>query len=271
MTSGMYHAHPALSHSRLKLIGRSPAHFMHYLTSDRESSEALDFGKLFHASILEPETVEHEFAVLPDSIDRRTKVGKAEYAAFIEASQGRTVVTQDQKDLADQMAKAISADPSANEIVFDAVATGRIEEAHVWTDGIYRIERKSKMDAVLKDGTVLDIKTTTDASPSAFSKSILTYGYHTQAAFYADAMLASGHEMRRFVIVAIEKAPPFAVGVYVLDRPAIDAGRKKVAEWLSIYTDCKASNTWPGYTPQPRLISIPAWALNQEESANDQW
>lgn len=271
MTSGIYHAHPALSHSRLKLMGRSPAHFLHHITAERETSEALDFGKLFHASILEPETVEHEFAVLPDSIDRRTKVGKAEYAAFIESAQGRTVVTQDQKDLAERMAEAISLDPSANEIVFDAVATGRIEEAHVWTDGIHSIERKAKMDAVLKDGSVLDIKTTSDASPSAFSRSILSYGYHTQAAFYADAMLASGTEMRRFVIVAIEKTPPFAIGVYVLDRPAIDAGRRRVDEWISTYLDCKSRNVWPGYTPSPRLISIPTWALNQEENQNDQW
>jgi hypothetical protein len=264
MTSGEYHAHPALSHSRLKLMGRSPAHFRHFLTSEKESTEALDFGRLFHATVLEPESVQHEFVTMPSGIDRRTKVGKEEYAKFMAEAVGRTVVTEEQMATAEAMAKSISDDTAANEIVFDAVATGRLEEAHVWRDRTHAVDRKAKFDAVLKDSTVIDLKTTTDASPTAFARSIAQYGYHTQAAWYADALEASGSTMRRFVIVAVEKNPPFAVGVYVLDQPSISAGRKRIEEWLFRYAECMSNNRWPGYTPTARLISIPAWSLNEE-------
>ena len=264
-----YYAHPALSHSRLKLIERSPAHFHHWMVHAKESSDALNFGRLFHASILEPETVASEFLVAPD-VDRRTKAGKETHAAFIEAAAGKTVMTQADFEVARSMSEAISADEAARSLVFEAVASGRVEEAHLWNDRFYGVEMKAKADAVLSDGTILDLKTTQDASPSSFASSIARYGYHTQAAWYARALQASGQDFRRFVIVAVEKTPPYAVGVYVIDREAIKAGEQRIRRWVSTYTDCVANCSWPGYTSgQVMSIGMPAWA--KKEDQNDDW
>lgn len=259
LDSQSYHANPALSHSRLKAIDRSPAHFKHLSENGGQSSDALDFGRLFHAFILEPDTVASAFAVAPD-VDRRTTAGKAAWREFSDANGDRTIVTASDMQVVRAMSDAISAAPCASELVFDAIATGRVEEAHRWHDVTWNVARKAKMDAVLRDGTVIDLKTTLDASPRAFERSILTYGYHTQAAFYADAMDAAGDGMRRFVIVAIEKNPPYAIGVYELSRQSVVAGRVKVNNWLSTYVDCVASGSWPGYTTSTHLINLPKWA-----------
>lgn len=264
LDSAAYHADPALSHSRLKVMERSPAHFKWASENAVESSAALDFGRLFHASILEPETVVDQFAVTPDGIDRRTNAGKLEWSKFVESSKGRTIVTAADMEMVKAMSTAISANQSSRDLVFDAVAIGRVEEPHKWIDRMWGVERKAKMDAVLGDGTIIDFKTTQDASPRAFERSILTYGYHTQAAFYADAMDASGQSMRRFVIVAVEKTPPYAVGVYELTRESIAAGRERVSDWITKYLDCMAKGSWPSYTPSIQMLGIPKWALGKE-------
>jgi len=264
LDSQAYHADPALSHSRLKVIGRSPAHFRWTSDNGSPSSDALDFGKLFHASILEPETVSRDFAVVPEGIDKRTTAGKAAWAKFVEESAGRTIVTASDMKTAAAMAAAINGNEGAQDIVFDAIATGRVEEAHKWRDTMWGVDRKSKMDAVLSDGTVVDIKTTMDASPRAFERSILSYGYHTQAAYYADAMNASGQGMKRFIIVAIEKTPPYAIGVYQVANEAIAVGRVRVSEWLSRYVDCVSKGVWPSYTESLEVIGLPKWAAGKD-------
>jgi exodeoxyribonuclease VIII len=259
-----YHADPALSHSRLKVMGRSPAHFRWTSDNGHPSSDALDFGKLFHASILEPETVSKDFSVAPEGIDKRTTAGKAAWAKFVDESNGKTIVTAADMRTAMAMSAAINANEGARDIVFDAIATGRVEEAHKWLDPMWRVDRKSKMDAVLSDGTVVDIKTTVDASPRAFERSILSYGYHTQAAYYADAMDACGQGMRRFLIVAIEKTPPYAIGVYQVAPEAIAVGRVRVAEWLSRYVDCVSKGAWPSYTESFEVLGLPKWAAGKD-------
>lgn len=264
LNSSAYHADPALSHSRLKVMERSPAHFKWVSDNAVESSAALDFGRLFHASILEPDTVAEDFAVTPEGIDRRTTAGKLEWTKFVESSKGRTIVTSADMEMVRAMSMSISANESSRDLVFDAIATGRVEEAHKWLDRTWGVERKAKMDAVLNDGTVIDFKTTTDASPRAFERSILSFGYHTQAAFYADAMDASGQSMRRFVIVAVEKTPPYAVGVYELTRESISIGRERVSEWITKYLDCLTNGSWPSYTPSIQMLGIPKWALGKE-------
>lgn len=266
-----YHAHPALSHSRMKVFERSPLHFKHSMEYSRPQSDALDFGKLFHAAILEPETIADAFVVAPE-VDRRTKVGKEEYAAFIADAGSRTVVSADMMRMATAMTSSISDHPAARDIVFQAVAGGRLEESHVWTDKVTGLQRKSRIDAVLADGTVVDLKTTIDASPRSFARSVLQYGYHTQAAYYADAMTANRDDMKRFVIVAIEKTAPFAVGVYELDREAVASGRAQVENWMSQYIDCVTSGVWSSYSQSVELLGLPSWTKGtQHEPSLVEW
>ena len=269
MTSEEYYSHPALSHSRLKLIERSPAHFRHWMEHQKESTDALDFGRLFHASILEPETVATDFTVAPD-VDRRTKAGKEEYAKFLKSATGKTVVSAADLEMVGAMSASISTDDAAKSLVFEAVAGGRVEEAHLWRDQALALEMKAKADAIIRNGVVIDLKTTTDASPSAFASSIARYGYHTQAAFYARAVRAAGMDFGGFIIIAVEKTPPYAVGVYQIDSSALAAGEARIQRWLSTYVDCLTSNTWPGYTSgSVRFLSLPAWM--KKEDQNEEW
>ena len=106
MTEKEYRTHPAISRSELWKIRESPEKFKWYKENPPEPTPALIFGQLFHKLALQPEDVWNEFAVIP-TVDRRTNAGKAEYAAFLEDSVGKTLVTADMAAQANDMCIAL--------------------------------------------------------------------------------------------------------------------------------------------------------------------
>src|SRR5690606_32209920 len=111
-----------------------------------------------------------------------------------------------------------------------------------------------------------DLKTTTDASPRALSKTVAQYGYHQQAAWYLDgyrAMWEGSDPAMLFVFV--EKAAPYLVSVVELDRHALAVGAELNRRALHIYAECRATGVWPGHSPEIELVALPAWATNRLE------
>ena len=61
---------------------------------------------------------------------------------------------------------------------------GQTELSYFWDD-LGTIKGKCRPDWISDDGSiVVDVKTTTDASPRGFQKSISTWGYHLQLGWY---------------------------------------------------------------------------------------
>lgn len=149
---------------------------------------------------------------------------------------------------------------------------------------------------------VIDLKTTDDASVEGFSKSIANWRYDVQHPFYLDglreAIRQSGGvlpdevvagaaelsaywidretgvlcrcrpdywrgEPKHFIFIAVEKKPPYAVGVYVLDGESVELGRAVYRADLKRYAECKANDNWPGYGDKIQTISVPGWHANK--------
>jgi hypothetical protein len=83
-----------------------------------------------------------------------------------------------------------------------------------------------------------------------------------------DGARAVGIPAEHFVIVAVEKEPPYAVAVYRVLDAAIDAGREQIAGLLKTYATCVALDEWPGYAEQVVDVALPAWAWNQIDEEN---
>ena len=120
---------------------------------------------------------------------------------------------------------------------------------------------RSRPDWLLDDGSVIvDLKTTEDASPRGFQRSVAQYAYHQQAAWYLHGLeQASGICPAQFVFVAVEKKPPYAVGVYAADAEMIKAGWEAAERNLERIAECRAANHWPGYGEDIQPISLPPW------------
>jgi exodeoxyribonuclease VIII len=114
---------------------------------------------------------------------------------------------------------------------------------------------------VTERGVIVDLKTTRDASPDGFAKSVAQYRYHVQAAFYSDGYRAAfGEAPRGFVFIAVETEPPYLVAVYVASETMAQRGRIEYQTDLDTFRRCQDADTWPGYSDAPLTIDLPKWA-----------
>jgi len=262
-----YLALDRLSPSGAKVLTRSPAHYRHHRDYPPAETPALRIGKATHALALEGHhAFDRAFCVAPEC-DRRTREGKALWGEFVAASDGKTVLTASEAELVEGMAAGILAHPLAPALI----EGGTPELSMVWNDSETGCPCKGRADlARLADGAIIDLKTTIDASPAAFSRSALSFGYHTQAAAYLSGAAALGADVRDFLILAVEKSPPFAVGIYRLPDAALELGRRRWQEACALYVQCVESGRWPGYPEAITELALPNWATAELSESTDE-
>ena len=252
ITNDEYHADSAVSASHLKAILQSPYHYWaRFVDPDRkpiEPTAAMRLGSLAHCAILEPDDLLQRYGVCGA---RNTKAGK-EQAAAMEA-EGIEPVTSADMALALSMAAAVRSHPAAAALL----KQGKAEQSFWWDDLPTGLRCKCRPDWY-HGSTVVDIKTTTDASPQAFARAVASFAYHVQAAHY----LAGLHGAERFVFVAVEKTYPHAVAVYELDAASMALGRTTRDNAMDVLAGCRVADAWPGYGDTLQTISLPSWATN---------
>lgn len=252
-----YLAAPGVSQSQLKDLAVSPLHYhaRHVAKmAPRETTAAMRLGSALHALVLEPETFDSSYVV--QTWDARTKAGKEERDAAL--ASGRVVLDGDDADDLRSMAAALMAHPVASRILAERVHT---EHPIFWTDADSGLRCKARLDAVSAIGSasaIVDLKSTTDASPEGFARQVANLGYHVQAAHYLDGWRACGGDAETFVFVVVEKSAPYAVAVYELDTEALAIGDMKRRSLLDLLAECRRADRWPGY--QTQTISLPRWA-----------
>jgi hypothetical protein len=154
-----------------------------------------------------------------------------------------------------QVVKSIDADPHARRLFAEV---GAVEVSIVWDDPDTGIRCKGRFDK-LGDGYAADLKTTLDIT--AFPKSIATYGYHRQQAFYRYGWaVLNGGELLDMWLVAVEKAEPFCVNAAPLSELALAAGDYEWRRLLRQVQECHESGCWPGPLA-PDEWEIPEWAM----------
>lgn len=253
-----YHKLSAMSSGALKELCKSPQHCYHYLHDAEYTppTEAMLFGSAFHSYALEYHR--NQIAALPEGIDRRTKAGKQAYAEALEANEGKTIIKAEQYKLLEQMINAIRAHPAA-EALFKI--KGQLREA----SGIYHDDRldlacKVRPDILSRhNGLIVDLKTTVSAHPDDFRKTIANGLYYLQAYWYTKIAAALDGKPYRFVIIAVEKSPPFGVMCYEIDALWLKIAKEKVEHLLDNFADCVKSNNFPVYGDEIALIEPPAW------------
>nr|DAE07958.1 MAG TPA: Exodeoxyribonuclease 8 [Siphoviridae sp. ctbLB3] len=250
-----YHAHPAISKSQLDLIARSPAHYQASLQSEHESTDALIFGSAFHDFVLQPELFAETYVYRPDDLNPRTKDGKA----WLEAQADKIILKAEWHEQIQGMADSITAHSVASKLL----TGGTAETSYFWTDADTGAECRCRPDYLHPSGIIVDLKSTTDASPTAFAKSCANFRYHVQAAFYSEGIYqTTGQRPKGFVFIAVEKTAPYAVGVYELDEAALMLGRELFQRDLDTYSTAKQNQQWYAYSPMIETLSLPAWAFH---------
>ena len=250
-----YHAGPGLSKSGMDLLLKSPLHYLAAQQEEQKPTPSMIFGTAVHAAVLEPDLFTERYVKAPD-INRRTKAGKEEYAAFQAENKGKTILPADDYATVEAMRLAVLSSPPARKLL----SGGKAEQSYFWEDGQTGTLLKCRPDYLRPDGIIIDLKTTPDGSPQAFSKSCANFNYHMQAAVYTEGVNALGEQADHFVFIVIEKKLPFAVACYTLDSEAVDQGRILAREAINRYSECREKDHWPGYSAKIESLSLPAWA-----------
>ena len=243
-----YRAFPALNQSSAKKLLVSPAHYQAYINTPQEETKALRFGTFVHAAILEPHTLDDLYATAPD-VDKRTKQGKEDWAAFATANAGKTILDAEESALGHLVASHAK------------MALKRHKVAFGLTEAMYHVDYngiplKAAIDGVSGD-YLWDIKTTDDASPAGMLKSIRNYRYNLQAYWYRLVYeLATGHRPLGFRFLFVEKEPPFATAVCEVGPELMSWAIADFEKALTLYRDCTASGIWPAYPDDIQVIDV---------------
>jgi hypothetical protein len=235
--------------TRLKLMGRSPAH---YHEADQEEAYHLERGSAVHSLVLGGAKV----LGYPGKVRR----GK-EWEAFEAEHPDAIILTGNEFEKAEAIAKAVRAHPLAMQVL-----RGQHEQVVDWK--YLGRACQSRVD-VIADEHIAELKTTMNADPSKFTFQALRLAYHAQLAFYAQAVTASGlGSPQAAYVVAVESSAPYAVTVMRMTPRTLELGARLCRLWMERLLACEAADRWPAYCESIVELDIPEdFELNFAEEA----
>jgi hypothetical protein len=255
----------------IKAMLECPLKFQHWADGNGEYNEtdSQSLGKAIHLLALEP--ARSNEVVLEPSFDRRTKIGKEGYQAFVDGLQPDCIVL-DARDYnkAHEIAETLKP-------VIDSLSPVGFEIEHRWPIGDTGITGQVKFDILTKEGFA-DLKTTYNASRTGFKESAIKYMYDIQMVWYTIAWLNSKNAISKLSlykafesvctnqtlympeyiydiarmeskipIVAIETHKPYAHAIYTIHESDLIKSVEEIVDAIKSMVTCNKANHYPSY------------------------
>lgn len=258
-----YHALDLVSASGLKQAARSPLHFLK--RNEIEVTDAMDTGSAIHDKMLSPEVFDQKYALWRTEGDRRFGAVKKAWDAFKAEHAGKTILDLGQVQAVEGMEAALDRCQTATKLI---TCSPYKETSIFWQFAGTGLRLKARVDGIHANGILWDLKSTRDARPWQFSRTIHDGLYHMQLAFYRLAvnlaiergLLPGAKPISACCIIAVENAAPYGVAVYQLDESALAAGQHQAFQLLAMLEDCYATGKFPGYPDEITTINLPKYA-----------
>jgi exodeoxyribonuclease VIII len=255
-----YHAHEAISNTNLSwLSDYSPRHLKVWKWEE-EPPPATDpqiKGIGIHCLTLESEEVYlSKFAVWTG----KQKRGKA-FDEFLLEHEGKYIITKTVDEEIRCTREGVFRHPMARKLI---EAAKRVECSY-FTE-LHGIKCKARPDLETIHDALVDLKSTQNARPDVFAKSIENYSYDRQAAFQHDVVARTrGQEYldvntRPYYWIAVESKSPHEVSVLQAVPDMIHYGRIAYVQLLEVIHNCMILDSWPGYSQRIELAHYPRWS-----------
>lgn len=263
LTSEDYHADKhSISRSALMDFNVTPyTYWAKHLNPDRpkkDATPAMSFGTAFHTLILEPKLFNEQYAVLPEAVKLKD-VGREIYDNYKRNTEkmensGKIILTQQEFNTLRAMELKIL----SNEKAMNLIRESRIENSFFWQDEDSGLIVKARPD-ILHSNMIVDLKTCFDASPRSFQRSMMDGGYHIQGAIIREGVrVLEDNTIDNVINICIETKYPHNMGIYPIEKEAIDAGHIKFKQLLVDLKHAIVHNEFIDYGIQS--IGLPSWA-----------
>lgn len=247
-----------------------------------EEEQRVKYCEAFAKAVAGGSPISIFFVVQPPEI--KVRRGKA-WEAFIEANPGAVIVknieaaTRVAFAIAKRQEQLTQEDFATIEAMAESVKRHELAgmlynlkgEPEVTVLGrIEGIPFKARLDCVLVNPRiVIDYKTVTSAAPDDFISQAANFRYDVQAALYLDLIEAATRDKPRkvntpwrFIFVAVEKKPPYAVATYLVDEWMGNA-RITYQRDIETFLKCKESENWNGYKVYEDQLPCPKWLMSK--------
>ena len=234
-----------LSASALKAFAKSPNHYLDYVQRKFEPSRAMELGTLIHCLLLEPGEFQYRYAVAP-KVDKRTKAGKEEWAAFQNVNGHLDIIEQAFYNEAFAVVEAAQKDSNLQRILNEPFHAEEQLDAD-----LFGFPFTARLD-LETEGFVYDVKTCQDASPEGFQRAAYNLDYHLQATIYR---LMTGKPFRW---IAIETSSPYNVMVYNQSEEAYERSKARLEKLVKQFVEWDGEPM--GYSTEVQTLDLPRWA-----------
>jgi hypothetical protein len=269
MPDPTYHADPvpdpgSLSSTGARTILKSPKKFAWTRRFGSGPKTVFDVGSAAHRLVLGtgPELVKITGNGADENAwrtnDDRAAVKAAREAGKIPLNPINWVIVHD-------MAEALAAKSEIAELLTDGTA----EEAFFAVEPRTKMWIRGKTDYRHADRSVIDYKTSSKpVDPDTFARTMASFGYHVQFAFYKMLLMILGLIDSRsdFVAIAQEKDPPYDAAVLRPDADAMAYGHAEALLAVETFQRCVLADEWPGYPSEPQEVALPGWKLRDYET-----
>ena len=223
-------------------------------------TDATRLGTAVHMAVLEPEDFARRYARLSElaSRDLRSSEARAEKAGII--AQGRVPLKAAEWETCVGLRDAAWANPT----LAGLLSRCEPEATAIWQTDVGALVGKARADVLCEEAeTIIDLKTTRDATPIEFGRQAASLGYALSSDWYLRGFGAAGAHVRYWCLAALEADPDvghYDVRLYTLDPVTLIRAREKNRLALEEWAAAAAG----GFQPYPRAyepLPLPAWAL----------
>jgi len=249
-----YLSGPEESFSGLKHMAVNPATYRYWKDApEKKETDAMRFGQALHAAVLEPDTVEDRFVVLPEGMVRNAK--HAKYQDFMAEHEGKTVLTAAQGE----RLGATMASVRTNTMLLGLLRGLQTEVSMFWGKEA-GIKLRGRLDGHSEPQALLvDLKSIQAVDDRTIQRQFSAFKYPAQQALYQAGAAKCGLDFRGFLFVVIATEAPFDVRMIKLTEKDLEIGWLQVKSWMERLAACQVTQLWPGHGNQVDVIEMPPW------------
>jgi hypothetical protein len=261
-----YHANKThVSSTVVKYAKESLKHYDWYRNGKLPQAEKshFAFGNAFELALLAQNEYKEKVAIRPEgdwiaecmkiqeySNVRNTKKYKELADEFDMRNRGKYFISETGSESFETIQEMLSS-CYQDKVIQGLISNTEYQLSLFWTDEQSGVRMKTRPDICKrKKNVIVNLKTTLDGSPEAFSKDINKYDYALQACIESRGCVASGimPTVDNYFWLVVEKVAPFNATIYEFTQSDLNACMDNLDFLLNKIARAEKQNLWPGYS-----------------------